>query len=179
MTLRLMRLKDRCVIKTIDIFLEPNLFRSGDVWHVQVSNLKDLGNLAYCWMASGEVGWRGQARFSPGACLLDPYARAASYVKLPDSEQGGREILATLILPDSPPIPWRECMKPRGPLEETVMLEVDPFTFAAKGKVKEGHEGKWMGVLDRMADILALGVNAVLLPCPMLRESGLGVQARP
>jgi hypothetical protein len=179
MTLRLMRLQGKQVIKTMDISLEPSLFRTGDVWHVEVNHLKDLDTLSYCWMASGEVGWRGRARYSPGACLLDPYSRGAAYVKQQEAEQGGKEILATLILPESPPIDRKGAVRPRRALEEMVMLEIDPFTFALAGRVVPGHEGKWLGVLDRLEDIQALGANTVLLPCPMFREEGLGVQVCP
>jgi hypothetical protein len=51
--------------------------------------------------------------------------------------------------------------------------------FAVAGRVEQAHEGKLLGVLDRLKHTSALGANAVLLPCPMPWEEGLGVQICP
>jgi hypothetical protein len=61
---------------------------------MQVDNLKGLHSMVYAWEAEGPLGWRGQLRFAPGAPLLDPYATVARTIRLPQSEAGGREILA-------------------------------------------------------------------------------------
>lgn len=98
MTLRLFRLgRDGLSHKTeksLDLTLHPSVHKTGDVWHIQVDNLRNLQSMVYAWEAIGPLGWRGQLRFAPGAPLLDPYATQARRVKLPESEAGGREIWA-------------------------------------------------------------------------------------
>lgn len=98
MTLRLFRLgRDGLSHKTeksLDLTLHPCVHKTGDVWHIQVDNLRNLRSMVYAWEAIGPLGWRGQLRFAPGAPLLDPYANQARRVKLPESEAGGREIWA-------------------------------------------------------------------------------------
>jgi pullulanase/glycogen debranching enzyme len=77
--------------------------KTGDTWHIRVPNLRDASTLAYAWEARGEWGWKGRARFAPGSPLLDPYATFARPVKLPESEQGGRVVLAGAAAERVPP----------------------------------------------------------------------------
>jgi hypothetical protein len=179
MTLRIFRVEGGAAAKTMDLALDPHTHRTGDVWHIEVTNLKRLHAIAYAWLASGEAGWRGATRFAPGSPLLDPYAKLVLPVRLPASEQGGRTVLAAALAPPQQ-LAFRAAgaarRRPRRSAEELAILEVDPFTFAREGSVAKGHEGKWLGVLDRLEHILATGVTAVALPSPMLRGPGLGVQ---
>lgn len=189
--LRILRLADTTVANTMELELNPVLNRTGDVWHIEVHNLKDLVSVAYVWLADGELGWRGATRFSPGAPLLDPYATVATRVQLPATELDGRTIVAGRVaepmyekVPErpraidalNPPVSEPPQMRPRVPLEDLALLELDPFTFATAGEVQPGREGKWLGVLDRLHIIAGTGASAVLLPSPMLRGPGLGVQ---
>lgn len=88
MMLRILRLDTATnpptVKKSLNIALYPHTHRSGDIWHVQVDNLRNLDTLAYAWVAEGELGWRGRLRFAPGSHLLDPYATMARTVQLPE-----------------------------------------------------------------------------------------------
>jgi hypothetical protein len=185
-TLRIFRLKGSAVVKTMDIALDPFVNRTGDVWHIEVHMLRRPDAVAYCWLASGEVGWKGALRFAPGLPLLDPYATIALPVQLPTAEQSGRTVFAGRIAPMSgvaslagaPALRLGRPLRPRHSLENLMLLEVDPFTFALEGEVAEGHSGKWLGVLDRVEYIKEIGVTAVMVPCPMLRGPGLGVQVR-
>lgn len=56
-------------------------------------------------------------------------------------------------------------------------MEVDPETYAVGAAVSQReHAGTWLGVLECAGAIAATGATAVVLPCPMLRQEGLGVQ---
>ena len=68
--------------------------------------------------------------------------------------------------------------RPRISTEGLAVLEIDPFTFAQGRGVEPERRGKWLGVLDRLAHLQESGANAVLLPSPLLRGPGLGVQVR-
>lgn len=169
----------------MDLALDSFVNRIGDVWHIEVHNLRRLDAVAYCWVASGDIGWKGALRFAPGSPLLDPYATLSKLVSLPAAEQSGRMVFAGMIpsmnsLAASGGITRNvrlaRPLRPRHSLEDLTLLEVDPFTFAREGEVAEGRAGKWLGVLERVEHIRALGVTGVILPCPMLRGVGLGVQ---
>eukprot|EP00892_Ulva_mutabilis_P009107 jgi/Ulvmu1/6569/UM003_0206.1 len=83
-------------------------------------------------------------------------------------------------LPPPPPATSEgQALRPRYPLDRSFLLEVDPETYAVgSGVSRPAHVGKWLGVLDRAGAIVATGATAVVLPCPMLRGEGLGVQGR-
>lgn len=38
----------------------------GDMWHVCLEGLKDVGSLCYGWRAEADVAWEGGSRFHPG-----------------------------------------------------------------------------------------------------------------
>ena len=64
-------------------------------------------------------------------------------------------------------------------MDRSFLLEVDPESYATKAVVSDPrHVGKWLGVLDCAGALVATGATAVVLPCPMLRGEGLGVQVR-
>ena len=68
----------------LEIALSPGLHRSGDAWHVRVDGLTDLSTLAWGWRAGGELVSDAGSRFSPGQVMLDPFARAAAWARLPE-----------------------------------------------------------------------------------------------
>lgn len=39
---------------------------TGDMWHVCLEGLKDVGSLCYGWRAEADVAWEGRTRFHPG-----------------------------------------------------------------------------------------------------------------
>lgn len=42
---------------------------AGDMWHVCLEGLKDVGSLCYGWRAEADVAWEGRSRFHPGMAL--------------------------------------------------------------------------------------------------------------
>lgn len=102
MILRVLRLNTATepplVQKSLNFALYAPTNRTGDTWHIQIDNLRNLDTLAYAWEAQGELGWRGRRRYAPGSPLLDPYATLARPVQLPDTEAGGLTFLAGAAL---------------------------------------------------------------------------------
>lgn len=47
---------------------------TGDMWHVCLEGLKDVGSLCYGWRAEADVAWEGRSRFHPGTVLPIRYA---------------------------------------------------------------------------------------------------------
>ena len=48
--------------------------RAGDMWHVCLEGLRDVGSLRYGWRAQADVAWDGRTRFHPGqmCCQTQP-----------------------------------------------------------------------------------------------------------
>ena len=57
-----------------DVQLESILYVTvtGDMWHVCLEGLKDVGSLCYGWRAEADVAWEGRSRFHPGTILPCP-----------------------------------------------------------------------------------------------------------
>lgn len=43
----------------LEVGLDPAVHRSGDVWHVQLQGLRNVGGLCYGWRAGGDRSWAG------------------------------------------------------------------------------------------------------------------------
>lgn len=158
--------------------LDPQLNKTGDTWHVAVPALHDLDRLRYGWRVDGDVSWESGFRVQPDQILLDPMAPALGLLP-PDSApaaslpritlRDGASALVASGLGDlrrvfierdgvSPPL--------HRPLEEMRVLEIDVATFARGPKVAEARQGTFLGVVDRIDHIKAVGANAlVLAPC--------------
>lgn len=58
--------------RVLEIALDPECMRSGDVWHLEVGGLRDLETLCYGWRAQGDSLWQGPSRFAPGQFMCFP-----------------------------------------------------------------------------------------------------------
>ncbi|KAG2494253.1 hypothetical protein HYH03_007608 [Edaphochlamys debaryana] len=173
----------------LEIMLDPLTHRTGDVWHICVHGLKDLETLCWAWRADGEILWENGKRFHPGFMLCDPYATRAVPVLLPEGAHkaaprlppagaggtGGEPVLlGSLSAFVQPAFDWQGFHQAvRGgqsrvkPLEEGVVVEVDVGSFTsgpeAEASVPPEHRGKYLGVLDRLDSLKAVGATTVLL----------------
>jgi len=53
-----------CVLRAdgsgyLEVGLDPAVHRSGDVWHVELQGLRNVGGLCYGWRAGGDITWAG------------------------------------------------------------------------------------------------------------------------
>ena len=53
---------------------------TGDMWHVCLEGLKDVGSLCYGWRAEADVAWEGRSRFHPGTVLPCPALPCRTYI---------------------------------------------------------------------------------------------------
>lgn len=159
----------------LEIALDRDLHRSGDAWHVRVDGLTDLSTLAWGWRAGGELVSDAGSRFSPGQVMLDPYARAAAWARLPEGvnvappRAGARELdpleeppallgcLASLVADSEDEMEEmeeesRRRLRRRDD-DRTAVLEVDPRSPSSIARsplsvVPEEHRGKLFGIID-------------------------------
>jgi hypothetical protein len=128
---------DKRLGKVLEIALDPEHMRSGDVWHVLLHNLRDLETLCYAWRADGDSLWQGTSRFSPGTlpfensliapCLFHPPPislwQAAS--RLSPGPSPLKTLLSLLFSSHPHPSlcgrPRLNCLPVPSPLEHTVV----------------------------------------------------------
>jgi hypothetical protein len=58
----------------LEVALDPATHRTGDVWHVELQGLRNVGGLCYGWRASGDKTWAG-GRSVHGACGIGVVGR--------------------------------------------------------------------------------------------------------
>eukprot|EP00887_Chlorella_sp_A99_P002052 scaffold18.g2052.t1 len=178
----------------VEMALDPVLHRTGDVWHVALPALPAPAGLCYGWRADGDVSWESGYRLQPDQVLLDPACPHLAY--LPPAVTAS----APLPLP-TPALPGKAgsermavlsslaglALQQEGggggvapglgrALEDMRLLEVDVRTFAIGPKV--AHPGTFLGVLERLDHVRAVGANTlVLTPCYATAQ-GIGLLGR-
>lgn len=177
----------------LEVALDPVINKTGDMWHVCLEGLKDVGSLCYGWRAEADVAWEGRTRFHPGQVMLDPYGPLVAAVTLPDNAnlvapKGGAAgsmpintpqlTLSSLafLLDD---FSFQDVPSPRRSLRDTIVFELDVPTFtsgrqAQQEGVPTEHQGKILGVLDRLGHIKRVGATAVLLTPVVMTAEGNG-----
>lgn len=162
----------------LEVSLDPITNKSGDVWHVQLSGLKDVASLVYGWRANGAGTWAEGGRYHPAYVMLDPYCPRALPIPLPQAAYDTAPLLPPEGSVQGPCLlgslshlvdcfDWQGVRAPQVPLEETVIVELDVAGFTtgldAEQAVPPEHRNTYLGVLDRLEDIKATGATAVLL----------------
>ncbi|MEW5300272.1 MAG: hypothetical protein WDW36_003213 [Sanguina aurantia] len=161
----------------MEIVLDPRWNRSGDVWHICVEGLRDVGSLCYGWRLDGSSRWESGGRHHPGFVVLDPYATLAVQVLLPKDAHKSASRLPPPAAGAPPPtllgslaplvqqFDWQAtAVAAQRPAQgAAVLAEVDVRTFTDHPDVQPLHRGKLLGVLDRLELLQRSGVNTLVL----------------
>lgn len=139
------------------IELEPRWHRTGEVWHLSLTGLREP--VCYSWRVRGSADRPpapGQLEL-PGRNLLDPWARAA---RMPDRPGGSWRGLFPVR-----PYEWQHKDRPRTPLNETVIYELHARGYTRHPGSGVEQPGSWQGLIERIPYLKDLGVTAIeLLP---------------
>lgn len=161
----------------VELALDPILNRTGDTWHITLPSLRNVEKLCYGWRVDGDVSWESGFRITPEAVLVDPEAPAlvhlpqnsAPPLPLPCVElsDGSHVLVASAVsckFDSSGDEKVGRSAPLHRPLEKMRVLEIDVKNFAQGGKVE--HPGTFLGVIERLDHIRAIGANTVILsPC--------------
>ncbi len=173
----------------------PLEHRDRYIWHVFVHDVGP-GQL-YGYRVRGPHAPRLGLRFNEHKLLVDPYARAVH-----DTGEGGEELLLgydrrapevdlsfdarddarvvpkSIVVDDA--FDWQGDAPPDVPFEQLLIYETHVKGFTAHPSSGVRHPGTYLGFLEKIPHLKALGANAVeLLPVhehlgePFLRERGL------
>ncbi len=133
--------------------LDPARHRTGDVWHARLSG--SLSGLAYGLRADGPFDPAQGHRFDAARVLLDPYAAAV--------RPGGGEGAPVLGVVEDHRFDWADDRPPRHPWSGTVIYEAHVRGLTAHPSSGVRHPGTYLGLVERIPYLRALGVTAVEL----------------
>lgn len=141
--------------------LNPELHKTGWVWHIHVENLPEE-HIEYAYEISGPSKNSKFNRFTPHTLLSDPYSKGLST----HNRWGEKNEIpprSRLIL--DPPFDWQGDSPPNLPLQELLIYEMHVRGFTQHPSSGVKSRGSFLGVLEKIPHLKSLGVNAIeLLP---------------
>ena len=156
----------------LELPLDPDLNRTGDVWHIFIQGL-----------APGiEYGYRAARhdekpdplhRFDPGVVLVDPYARALTGPSIwRGASRAEARAAAWRGLVSDDGFDWELDRPLRRHLADTIIYELHVRGFTRDPHSGVTHPGSYRGVIDKIPYLKELGVTAVeLLPVTEFDEA--------
>jgi isoamylase len=137
--------------------LDPRLNKTGQIWHIQLHSV------------SADLCYGYQIDEAP-TLLLDPYARevtspiawGARQSPHKNPEEAYRPLGALFV---EEPFDWQGVLPPRHRVEDLVIYEMHVRGFTCHPSSGVAYPGTFLGVVEKIPELVKLGVNAVeLLP---------------
>jgi isoamylase len=159
--------------EVLSIDLDPLVNKTGRIWHVMVPERSAPDATSFAWRIGGPDDPAAGQLFDRSKVLMDPFARrllfppefsreAAATAGRPND---GKAVLG--VLPHvQRPFDWRDAPKPRH-TGDTIVYEVHVKGFTQRGnsQVAADRRGTFLGMIDKIPYLKALGVTVVeLLP---------------
>lgn len=155
-----------------EIPLDPNVNKTGDVWHVFVP-LDPRKVIGYAYRIEGPTQETELSFYDPTKILLDPYAKAVNTPTKWGSISCGKKEEYQPIGLYLPPhdFDWENDRPPNIKPKDLIIYEmhVRGFTQHCSSGVKA--PGTFLGVIEKIPHLLELGVNAIeLMPIQEFNE---------
>ncbi len=166
-----------------EIRLDPDLNRTGHVWHILVRRLSPA--IRYGWRLDGPHDPQAGHLFDPRKILIDPYARALTRGEKwgkPDieriadnAETTAADTTGTEQEPPAPNVfPRRGCLAPadfswdgdtplRIPMQDTIIYELHVRGYTIHESAGVEHPGTFLGLTEKIPYLRELGITAVEL----------------
>lgn len=143
----------------LEIALDPRINRTGDVWHVLVTDIDP--SVEYAYRMDRAANSRPEVhRFDRTAILLDPYARAitggTTWGDAPFSSQR-----RCLVVDDG--FDWGKDQPLNIPLSDSVIYELHVRGFTRDPSSGAYRPGTFAGLVEKIPYLKDLGVSAVEL----------------
>lgn len=164
----------------IEVALDPQKNKTGDIWHICVEGLPEAGVL-YGYRIDGPHDWKQGHRFDSSNILLDPYAKLVSGRKLfGDVRNKASKFLGTYNF-SGLHFDWGPDYKlPNIPESDLIIYEMNVRAFTAdeSSGLDPSIRGSYLGVISKIPYLRDLGINAVEL-LPVFEFDEFEFQRRP
>ncbi|CAK9149037.1 unnamed protein product [Ilex paraguariensis] len=164
----------------IELTLDPQANKTGDIWHICVEDLSRC-NVLYGYRMEGPRGWHQGHRFDSSVILIDPYATLVEGRRtFGDINNKMSKYFGTYDF-NSFPFDWGDNYKlPNIPEKDLVIYEMNVRAFTAdeSSGLDPSIRGSYLGVIEKIPHLLELGINAVEL-LPVFEFDELEFQRRP
>ncbi|KAI3465176.1 hypothetical protein Pfo_021839 [Paulownia fortunei] len=164
----------------IELSLDPQVNKTGDIWHICVEDLPH-SNVLYGYRVNGSRDWHQGHRFDYGNILLDPYAKLIEGRRVfGDASNKMSKFFGTYDF-DCLPFDWGETYKlPNIHENDLVIYEMNVRAFTAdeSSGLDPNIRGSYLGVIEKIPHLVELGVNAVEL-LPVFEFDEMEFQRRP
>lgn len=148
----------------------PVKHKTGTVWHILLAGLTQENWAHFCYAY--------QIDEQPYQ-LIDPYAHALATPiqwgarKAPEEEY---HPLGDLAVPARTPFDWQEVSRPQHAIEDLILYEMHVRGFTRHPSSGVRYPGTFLGLIEKIPALLALGINAVeLLPIQEFDEQEVKV----
>ncbi|MFP4333477.1 MAG: glycogen debranching protein GlgX [Campylobacterales bacterium] len=180
-SLSIFDLKKKKLLEEIE--LDPEINKTGDMWHIEVIGLpKDFG---YAYSFDKQDPKKRFDRYNFNNLLLDPYAKM-----IQDVNRWGEPIAACVykksdfpdrlgVFSSEDEFDWEGDKHPKIPIEETIIYElhVRGYTKHKSSKVKDA--GTFIGLSQKIPYLKDLGITAVELMPVFEFEEVEGIRVNP
>ncbi|KHN08959.1 Isoamylase 3, chloroplastic, partial [Glycine soja] len=164
----------------IEMVLDPDLNKTGDIWHICIEDLP-RSNVLYGYRIDGPRDWGKGHRFDCSIVLVDPYAKLVEGRRyFGDISMKLSKFLGTYDF-DSLPFDWGENYKlPNISEKDLVIYEMNVWAFTSdeSSGLDSNIRGSYLGMIEKIPHLLELGINAVEL-LPVFEFDELDFQRRP
>jgi len=153
-----------------EIPMHPHENRTGDIWHVRLETGPDRFTYGYRMDGPFSPAHNGLI-YDPDIILIDPlcphllprqWGEKCTYGKAPS------------CTPASPAFDWEGDRPLKTPLPETVVYELHPRGFTRHPSAGVRHPGTYLGIVDKIPYLQALGITAVeLMPVTEFDENDI------
>lgn len=155
--------------KEIPLILNPQMNKTGDVWHLFIDDLPE--NTRYGYRLEGLYDPFLGLYYDPKILLLDPYC------KLVDTpNKWGKTPTNTLpklkgIAAPLKPFDWENDQQPNIPANDLIIYEMHVRGFTQDPSSNVQHKGTFLGLIEKIPYLKSLGINAVeLMPIHEFHE---------
>jgi isoamylase len=160
----LVLLRPRDPEPVLELPLDPELNRTGDVWHALVTGLEP--GFEYGFRVDGPS--TGHHQFDSSLILLDPHAKAVSGLSHWGLRKEGSP--RSIIVDDA--FDWGPDQSPNTPLADTVIYELHVRGFTRHHSSAVDDPGTYEGVIEKIPYLQSIGITAVeLLPVTEFDET--------
>jgi len=150
----------------VEITLDPEHNKTGDIWHILLRTRKH--DLQYCYRMSGPYDPRGEGHyFNEETLLLDPYARALAGGETWAKQVGFKR--RCLVVDNH--FDWQGDRPLNIPLKDSVIYEMHVRGFTCQTSSGVQSPGTFAGVIEKIPYLKELGITAVeLMPITEFNE---------